>query len=177
VFDVTNFNRQTVKLERLSIDFKDFLIRLPAIARPRIHEKNLRLSTQLPDEKLNVRIDRGYFEKAVDNVIEYLADNSTAGSEILLSLTAVEDRYRPYADLRISGPGVTLNTEDVSQIFSPFYHPSEGNNHDTGLRLTIAKEIIELHDGEIDASQTPEAGLSFSIKLPLVRVKEAGTKA
>ncbi len=177
VFDVTNFNRQTVKLERLNVDFKDFLTKLPAIARPRIHEKGLRLSTHMPDEIFNVRIDRGYFEKAVDNVIEYLVDNSIAGSEILLSLTVVEDRYRPYADLRISSPGVTLNTEDVSQIFSPFYHPSEGNNHDTGLRLTIAKEIIELHDGEIDASHTAEAGLSFSIKLPLVRVKETGVQA
>lgn len=177
VFDVTNFNRQTVKLERLNVDFKDFLTKLPTIARPRIHEKGLRLSTQLPDESFNVHIDRGYFEKAVGNVIGYLVDNSTADSEILVTLTSVDDRYKPYADLRISSLGVNLNAEDVSQIFSPFYHPSEGNNHDTGLRLTIAKEIIELHAGEIDASYTAEVGLSFSIKLPLVRVKEAGAKA
>lgn len=177
VFDVTNFNRQTVKLERLSVDFKDFLTKLPAIARPRIQDKGLRLSTQLPDESLNVRIDREYFEKAVGNVIGYLVDNSIAGGEIHLSLRGVDDRFKPYADLRISSAGVNLNTEDVSQIFSPFYQPSEGKNHDTGLRLTIAKEIIELHNGEIDASYTAEVGLSFSIKLPLVWTKEAGVKA
>lgn len=172
VFDVTNFNRQNVKFDRKPVELKSLLTRVLAKERPRSTEKGLRLSSRLPDADVYIRVDQSYLEQAVENVMGYMLNYCTSNNEIRLTLSAVEDGDKPYADLQISSQGLILEENDLSQIFTPFYKASEGSNRDTGLRLTIAKEIIELHMGEISAEEDSETGISFRIKVPTIRIGE-----
>jgi signal transduction histidine kinase len=56
----------------------------------------------------------------------------------------------------------------VSQIFQPFFRASEGGAVSTGLSLTLAKEIIELHFGRITYEANGQTGGTFTIKLLLM---------
>jgi PAS domain S-box-containing protein len=61
-----------------------------------------------------------------------------------------------------SGPGI--REQEIPLIFNPFYTTKEKG---TGLGLAIASKIIEAHNGQILATNSPEGGALFTISLPL----------
>jgi signal transduction histidine kinase len=61
-----------------------------------------------------------------------------------------------------SGPGISA--EILPRIFEPFV---TAKDFGTGLGLTITHDIIEAHQGRIEAANLPEGGAIFSVWLPL----------
>lgn len=67
-----------------------------------------------------------------------------------------------------SGPG--LNCDEIDKATSPYYRSEHSRSRKTGgvgLGLSIAKEIIQLHNGSLRISNRVEGGLRVSIELPL----------
>jgi PAS domain S-box-containing protein len=85
--------------------------------------------------------------------------------EITTSQSASGDRI--IARVRDTGTG--LAPDVVSHIFEPFYTTKEVGQG-TGLGLAIAYGIIQEHGGDILASNHPEGGAIFTVKLPIAPV-------
>lgn len=60
--------------------------------------------------------------------------------------------------------GIGIAPEKLEQIFTPFY---TDKNRGTGLGLTIAKSIVEKHQGRIEVASHLGEGSSFTILLPI----------
>jgi K+-sensing histidine kinase KdpD len=69
--------------------------------------------------------------------------------------------------VRDYGPGIPAEYQD--RIFDKFAQVprDERNRRGTGLGLTIAKGVIDLHGGRIDVANAPEGGAEFVVVLPL----------
>lgn len=94
----------------------------------------------------------------LDNSIKF----SYLGGEINISIT----REREALTVAIKNYGPEISEEEKTRIFNRFWqgdssHASEG----TGIGLSIAKRIVELHKGSIDASSTPHETV-FCVTLP-----------
>ena len=66
------------------------------------------------------------------------------------------------------GPGIT-ETERAN-VFRPFYRIESSRNPGTGgvgLGLTIARDVIRGHGGDIGLSDSPNGGLRASVRIPL----------
>lgn len=66
------------------------------------------------------------------------------------------------------GPG--LSTDSLEKVFMPFYRVDQSRSRETGgtgLGLTIAKEIIEMHYGAIHIDNHEGGGLEVKISLPM----------
>jgi signal transduction histidine kinase len=59
-------------------------------------------------------------------------------------------------------------------IFQPFYRGSQGKRivEGMGLGLSIARDILIAHGGEIQVDGTPGAGSAFTLKIPAEIVPE-----
>ena len=66
-------------------------------------------------------------------------------------------------EVRDSGPGIA--PEDLERIFSPFFSTKPQG---TGLGLAIVRNVVDAHDGRIDASSAPGRGTAFKVTLPVV---------
>lgn len=101
----------------------------------------------------------------IDNAIKHTLDGGT----IALSLA----RQGQYAVIRVSDTGIGIPPEHVERIFDRFYQTDPSRVHHNhsdgfGLGLSIAKWIVEAHQGTITVESQPQRGTTFIISVPLL---------
>jgi signal transduction histidine kinase len=69
-----------------------------------------------------------------------------------------------YLTVKFIDSGVGISAHDKGKIFSPFFSTKEKG---MGLGLTIAHNIIGIHEGMIEVMSTPGDGATFAVTLPL----------
>ena len=75
-------------------------------------------------------------------------------------------RAEKFAELSVSDRGPGIPEDKLKEVFEPFFtSKAEG----MGMGLSIARTIIEAHNGQISAKNRDHGGASFRIRLPLVR--------
>lgn len=125
---------------------------------------NINVTLKLPSqENIMIRFDPDLLKHVVDNLITNAL--KFAKQNVLVSL-AVEKHY---VEIYVEDDGRSVSELDIKNIFEPFV--TLNTDHDLGkhigLGLTIAKSIIELHNGSIAVSQSIQlGGAKFIIKLP-----------
>jgi two-component system osmolarity sensor histidine kinase EnvZ len=66
------------------------------------------------------------------------------------------------------GPGIPANSHE--DVFRPFFRLEGSRNRSTGgvgLGLTIARDVIRSHGGDITLSDSPRGGLRAVVRLPV----------
>lgn len=66
------------------------------------------------------------------------------------------------------GPGIPEDQRD--EVFKPFFRLDQSRNPETGgvgLGLTIARDVVRGHGGEIELSQSPAGGLRVKLRVPV----------
>jgi signal transduction histidine kinase len=172
VFDMAQFRRQNGILYRQEVEFRALVTKTLASERSRMPLKGLQLSTEYPNHDLYLQGDQSALEQAIEKLFGFIINYCKQDSEIKVSLTSESVDNISYAILEISSLGLQVAPSDLDQIFLPFYKSSEGNIRNTGLQLSIAKEVTELHKGEIRAEADTKKGICFRMKLPTTRMGE-----
>ncbi|NJK81864.1 MAG: sensor histidine kinase [Chloroflexaceae bacterium] len=97
----------------------------------------------------------------LDNAILY----SPPGANIVVRVVQQGDTIEVY--VQDTGPG--LEPGEAAQVFEPFYRGALAEQlgvHGRGLGLTIARAVIEHHQGRIWVESTPGQGSVFAFSLP-----------
>lgn len=91
-----------------------------------------------------------------------------------ITLTGTQD-YKESV-LTITDTGIGMNTEELEQIWERFYKADMSRTNtafgESGIGLSIVKQLIEYHDGTISASSEPNKGTTFTIRLPFFQDNE-----
>ena len=140
-------------------------------------EKKIRLQYELQLENdLPVHLDRKRFRQAFNNIINNAVKHGPeTGLSIRVKLYGQEGLV--YIDIQDNGPGIP--EEKLTHIFDRFYRVDTERTKDiisTGLGLSIAKELVEAHGGEITVSSIEHEGTCFTIMLPVVENFEGGVE-
>lgn len=102
------------------------------------------------------------FRIILDNSIKYSPNNSYIDireKKFNLETKGIQIEIKDY--------GIGISDEDIPFLFNRFFRAKNASNiKGTGLGLSIAKELIELHNGEIKVSSKINAGTSFQIFFP-----------
>ncbi len=119
------------------------------------------------NEKLTVRGDRIKLRQLlmnlVDNAIKYTPEQGR------IVLTSV--RENGFAKIHVKDSGIGIPKEDLQKIFDRFYRVDKARTRElggSGLGLSIAKWIAELHNGRIEVESEPSKGSVFTVILPVV---------
>ena len=98
----------------------------------------------------------------VVNGIDAMRDTPSAKRIINIRTSRVEN----FAQLSVSDRGSGIPEEKLKEVFEPFFtSKAEG----MGMGLSIARTIIEAHNGQISARNRDHGGASFRVKIPLVQ--------
>ena len=154
-----------ITVRREPIDLSQLVGEVVEANRPLAERKGQRIALAKP-EVLPAVGDHDRLRDAIDNLISNAVKYSASGAAITVVVAQEGGRVR--VEVQDEGPG--LSPEDVGRLFGRFQRlsakPTAGESS-TGLGLSIAKRIVELHGGEIyAASEGPGRGTTFSIVLP-----------
>ncbi len=138
-----------------------------------IADNNMDVEYVMPDAALFINADYDKIVQVFGNLLENAAKfvPNCGGHLVIRVIDAGQDVAIEIED---NGPGIKI--KDVNKIFDRFIQVNRqvgAGEHGTGLGLTIAKELVELHDGNIWAENVPAGGAKFSILLPKYNENEA----
>jgi signal transduction histidine kinase len=102
--------------------------------------------------------------KVFVNLIENAIQHSPRDKTVTIEASETREDNQLWLDCAVKDDGVGISTEDLPQIFEPFFSKRRGG---TGLGLAIAKKIMEEHDGELIAGNNPEGGACMIARFPV----------
>lgn len=106
------------------------------------------------------RLDPGRMRQVLANLLRNAVEASSPTGRVLASVRA--DGAELCFCVRDFGKGIP--PEDLEKIFEPFYTTRARG---TGLGLPIARRLTALHGGSITASNAPDGGALFCVRLPM----------
>lgn len=108
-----------------------------------------------------VRLDKAKMHQVVLNLLMNAADACGPDGRIILSTTADATLYT----ITVADSGAGIPEENLEHIFEIFYSTKPAGKG-TGMGLAICKNIIDMHNGEIEVESEPGATV-FTIRIPL----------
>ncbi|WP_205511225.1 ATP-binding protein [Longitalea arenae] len=112
-----------------------------------------------------VYLDRQMWEKIVFNLLSNAFKYTLAGS-ITVELCA-EDKF---AVLKVKDTGVGIPEAELPHIFERFHRVQNvmGRTFEgTGIGLSLVKELVLFHKGDISVESQPGKGSTFTVKIPM----------
>jgi CheY-like chemotaxis protein len=110
----------------------------------------------------------------VFNALDAMPEGGTLSISSYVEHNDSSIRTGDFAVLEVCDSGIGIPSEVASNIFEPFF-TTKGQNG-TGLGLSMARQIINEHQGEINFKSEVGKGTIFLIKLPLLRLEEYQAK-
>ncbi|PZU54916.1 MAG: histidine kinase [Thauera sp.] len=128
-----------------------------------------RVSLDMPQSMPRIRVDHEKMVRALSNIITNAFKYSPDGGEVRLSVTEVTRNSRLMAGIHVSDQGMGMTPEQQARIFERFYRADpSGNIPGTGLGMSLVKEIMDLHGGEIEIVSAPGEGTTVTLWLPVM---------
>jgi signal transduction histidine kinase len=131
--------------------------------------KNLKVDYQVPDQ-LELFADRERIEQLLYILMENAVKYTPNDGAIQLAVRVDDDMRIPVVEMRVTDTGVGIPSEDVAHVFERFYRVDKHRAKQvggSGLGLSIAKWIVEAHDGTISVTSEVGRGTTFTVTLPL----------
>ena len=117
---------------------------------------------QTTDEEIEYAFDKELMWRCIENLIYNALIHSGEETKVIVSIEQLSDHI--LIEIEDNGRGMT--DEELDQLFNRYYRGSNTANYKgTGLGMSIAKEVIEAHDGEIQVESEVDKGTKIRILL------------
>ena len=163
-FSKITSNKITLSLGEVSL--KSIISHVVDSFRPQAEVKNVEL---IFEDVLNlplIQADRDKIYKAFVNIISNAVTFTDEGS-ICISFNTKKNKIIT----KITDTGVGIEKKDIEKIFETFMHIKKPNNDEyhsgLGLGLSIARDLVLLHDGNIRVESKVGEGSTFYVELPI----------
>jgi len=154
-----------LQLHRERVDVGELVASEVQAVLPQATAQQVELSMDATDEPRWVWLDGGRVRQVLGNILRNALAHTPAGGRIGVSVGSADGHVQiAVAD---SGPGIAPN--DVAHVFERFYRADKARSRragGTGLGLTIARELVRAHGGEISVQSELGKGSRFLIRLP-----------
>ena len=127
-------------------------------------ERRLTLALDLADDLPPIQGDAHRLDHAFHQIVDNALKHTPPGG--IVTIRTACDRGHVRVEILDTGCGMTA--EQTQHIFERFYRGDAAHTtRGLGLGLTIAKTVVELHQGQIEVDTSPGAGSTFRILLPV----------
>jgi len=164
LLDISKIESGKVKLKKEKVDLSDVMKSVLDSFMPMTKKKGLELRVNLPEQLMEVYVDRGRIIQVLNNLVGNAIKFTDQGTIDI----SVKDQ-KEYAECAVADTGCGISPDDLQKVFDKFQQFGNAQNSGekgTGLGLAISKEIIRLHGGKISAVSILDLGSTFTFTIP-----------
>lgn len=165
LLDIARISRGKITLQRERLDLVRLVGEVVSDQQGSITEAGLTLSLELPSLPIWVEGDPVRLAQVIGNLVQNATKFTDRGGQVTVQVTREDDRH---ALVLVRDSGIGIEPELLPRVFELYEQghlsPDRGG---LGLGLALAKGLIELHGGAIQAvSEGPGRGSEFTVRLP-----------
>jgi len=168
LLDASRIARDKLELQKEPLDLADAVSAAVDSIRPQIESRGSRLTLDLPKERIRLSADRVRLAQVVMNLLDNAAKFTPSAGEIGVQVRREGDQ----AVVRVTDSGIGISPDALSQIFEMFYQADQSLERTTGglgLGLTLARRLVQMHGGSLEArSAGAGRGSEFVLRLPVL---------
>ncbi|MCH7840875.1 MAG: SMP-30/gluconolactonase/LRE family protein [Planctomycetes bacterium] len=155
-------------LQREEIDLRRLIEGVVARIEPEVTARGATLHVDLADG-VTVSADGPKLERALENLLDNARKYTPADGEIRVR-SYMEEGSPDYVCVEVANAAPDFSPEELPRLFERFYRSDRtragAGTSGSGLGLPIARDLIELHGGTLEASLR-DREISFTIRLRL----------
>ncbi|MDJ0926904.1 MAG: ATP-binding protein [Gammaproteobacteria bacterium] len=164
LLNITKIEMGNLKIDKQRVRLQDLLRDAFEHVSTSGRAKGLEFNIDMPPELTAVAVDKDLLRIAINNLLVNAIKYTPSGGSVTLQAGETDSAI----EIRVSDTGIGIAQEDQDKIFDKFYRAESDQVREVGghgLGLPLAKEIIELHRGQLSVSSQPGQGSEFLISL------------
>jgi len=167
LLDMSRIDSGKVRLEVQPIDVGEVVNAAVTAVLPAAEAKEIRISRIIEPMAGTVRGDPNRLQQILWNLLSNAIKFTPNGGRVQVAVARVES----HAEITVSDTGKGVPAEFLPYVFERFRQADSSHSREhggLGLGLSIARQLVELHGGRINATSAgPDRGTSFTVELPL----------
>jgi signal transduction histidine kinase len=164
-----------LELEADLVDTAGVIDTALAAMRGQIQEKGISLSLDLPDELPKLQADRDAIEQILIHLLQNASSVTPPDGLIHFRATVEDSEEQPYLLLQVKDSGGGIAPEDLPRIFFRHFRaetPLIQGIGDKSIGLSIAKVLVEAHNGRIWVDSVAGETTTFSVLIPVRQIQQ-----
>lgn len=164
LFEYTKLTNHNIEIERVECNISNLINQIVGESILDFSEKNIEVKLQNSYKDLYYKIDSKLFTRLIENLVKNAEKYSDLDSIFEVIVNAEEDNI----EISFINKCKELKDNDLEKVFEKFYRLDKARSSDnegSGLGLSIAKRIAELHNGNLIVEKKGEY-VVFKIILP-----------
>ena len=163
LLSMEHISQRSIKSEFKDVDLVKITQEVLTKFALRADKQKVNLSLDSAEQSIRITGSETYLGEAIDNLIDNALLYGCPNGGVIHVELKLEDHS---AVLVIKDNGNGIKAELIDSVFDRFFHDSESSNTGSGLGLSIAKTVIELHDGKLNLN-SDNNGTSLTIVIPI----------
>ena len=166
LLNVSSIEVGSMTLNKQVTDLGRMLNEVLAKVRPQMEEKKLTFETSFPEKFPEPVLDKDKMAAVLVNLLGNAAKYTPEGGRVSFRVRPNGDRL----EISIEDTGVGISEQDLPRVFEKFFRSNDPRVQEqtgTGLGLSLAREVVRLHGGDITTESKFEKGSTFHVLLPL----------
>jgi signal transduction histidine kinase/DNA-binding response OmpR family regulator len=167
LLDLSRIESGKMKLHLEEIDIRRMVMTLCSAFQSQADQRNMDYQVDLQGDIGNGFVDRDKVDKIIYNLLSNAFKFTPDGGRI-----AVEVRKESGIIIRVRDNGIGISASHIPFIFDRFYQVDDSSTRygeGTGIGLSLAKELAEVHHGSLQVISDEGAGSEFVLKIPIDR--------
>lgn len=145
-----------------------------------IFERRLTIESHFSPDLPMVMGDKGALERCIQNILSNAIKYSGASGSVSITGSVGINYGNRVVLLAIKDKGPGISNAELPHIFEPFYRGEraiESQIPGNGLGLSLVKEVVKTHGGDVVVHSKLGIGTTFTLKLPVMSDGESGLSA
>nr|WP_294946456.1 hybrid sensor histidine kinase/response regulator transcription factor [uncultured Mucilaginibacter sp.] len=170
LLDFRKMEVQELKLHARRGDIVSFIKEMSYSFSDIAEKKHIRFVFDSEIEKLNVNFDHDKIERIIFNLLSNAFKFTPEGGHVSVLLSTKKTPGQQMLEIKVIDTGIGIPADKKDKIFERFFQndiPGSMVNQGSGIGLSITKEFVKLHNGEMYVESELGQGSYFTILLPL----------
>jgi signal transduction histidine kinase/ligand-binding sensor domain-containing protein/CheY-like chemotaxis protein len=176
LLDLAKIESGSLKLNLEEVNLIPFLKNIFYSFESLAESKNITFHFETNSDMVEIKFDPEKMERLFYNLLANALKFTEQNGTVKLS---VKLQNQNEVEIKVADTGIGIPANQIPFIFDRFFQADNSvarKMEGTGIGLALAKELVELHQGEINVTSTEQKGTEFVITFPVSGIKSTASK-